>query len=399
MTRILAIAVAALLVAPFVGCTPAEESEWIVVSQDTLIVGVDIEGTLKAVDSTSIGPPGLQSMWRFTIADITTDGEVVEEGAMLVSFDSNELQERLQAKENHRDSTLVTLEKRRFEISLSDQDEALALAEAEAAVRKAAIGADQSSELTGSLILQNAKLDLEAAKDNVEHLRKQMKRRRANNQREIATRESWVRTAEKAVKNLERDIAKLTVKAPRAGTAVLNEHNGTEKFKVGDQTWRSATILQVASLDKMMAEGTIDEADFGQLALGQKIHLRLEAHPDSEVEGALSEVPRSVQQKSWTEPAKVATVQLTVSAVEGIQLRPGMRFRGEVETERIENAVIVPLSSVFSSSEGPIAFRESGGSAERRNLVLGKRGKRGVQVLKGLSAGDKVSRHDLRRQP
>lgn len=380
-------------------CTVAEDSEWVVVSQDTLIVGVDIEGTLKAVDSTSVGPPGLQSMWRFTIADIVTDGDVVEKGAPLVSFDSNELQERLQAKENERDSTLVTLEKRRFEISLADQDDALKLAEAEAAVRKAAIGADQSEELTGSLILQNARLDLEAAKDEVEHLRSQMKRRRANNQREIATRESWVRTAEKAVKNLSDDIARLSVAAPRDGTAIVSEQQGTEKYKIGDQVWRSENVVEVASLDQMMAEGTVDEADFGQLAIGQSLHLRLEAHPDNEVGGTLSKIARSVQQKSWSEPAKVVTVELSVAPVEGLKLRPGMRFRGEVETDRIEDAVIIPLSSVFPSEDGPIAFREAGDSAERRVLVLGKRGKRGVQVIKGLSPGDKVSRHDMRRQP
>jgi HlyD family secretion protein len=397
MKRIYAFAAILVVWAGMSACTAAPESEWVLVSQDTLIVGVDIEGTLKAVDSTSIEPPSLQSMWNFTISDIIADGELVEAGTKLVTFDSNDLSERLQAKQNERDSTQVTLEKRRFEISLSDQDATLALAEAEAAVRKAVLGADQSSELTANLILQNAKLDLEAAKANVEHLRKQMERRRANNRRELATRESWVRTADKAVKNLERDIAKLTIVAPRAGTAVVNERNN-EKFKVGDQVWRAANVLQVASLDKMMAEGTVDEADFGQLALGQKLHLRLEAHPDSEVEGTLTEIARTVQQ-SRSDPTKVAKVELDISPVEGLKLRPGMSFRGEVETERIEDAVIIPLSSVFSSSAGPIAFRQSEGSVELRPLVLGKRGKRGVQVLKGLTAGDKVSRHDLRRAP
>ncbi len=392
------LALTLLLAIATTSCAAAEETEWVLVSQDTLIIGVDIEGSLKAVDSTSIGPPGLQSMWRFTISDLIEDGVTVEAGTKLISFDATELQEQLRAKENYRDSTLVELEKRRFEISLAHQDEVLKVAEAESAVRKAAIGADQSTELTGSLVLQQAKLDLEAAEANVEHLRTQMKRRRANNQREIATRESWVRTAEKAVKNLTEDIASLSVTAPRAGTAVLNQR-GNDKFKVGDQAHRTTFVVDVASLDKMMAEGHIDEADFGYLAKGQKIHLRLEAHPDSEVEGTLSELARSVQQKSWSEPSKVVSVELSITPVDGLQLRPGMSFRGEVETERIADAIIVPVSSIFSSQEGPIAFRERGGSAEKTILVLGKRGKRGVQVLKGLSAGDRVSRRDLRRQP
>jgi hypothetical protein len=150
-------------------CSQSEETEWVNVSQDTLIVGVDIEGALKATDSTSLGPPGLQTMWEFTISDIIADGELVKEGDKLLSFDGMQLQERLVAEENRRDSLQVTLEKRRFEISLADQDEALQLAEAEAAVRKAAIGANQSEDLAGSLIIKNAQLDLEAAQQQVDH--------------------------------------------------------------------------------------------------------------------------------------------------------------------------------------------------------------------------------------
>lgn len=378
-------------------CAQSQDTEWVVVAQDTLIVGVDLEGTLQATDSASIGPPGLQSMWEFIISDIVADGEVVEPGATLVSFDSNTLQEQLVAKENERDSLQVTLEKRQFEISLSVQDEALQLAEAEAAVRKAVIGAEQSEELAGSLIIQTAKLDLEAAQENVAHQGMQIERRRANNRRELATRESWVRTAEKTVKRLKEDISKLTIAAPRAGTAIVNEKFDDEKYKVGDRVWRSAMVMEVASLDQMMAEGTVDEADFGKLSVGQEVHLRLEAHPDSEVKGKLKEIARSVHQKSRSEATKVVTVKLSVELVEGLKLRPGMRFRGGIETEQIEDAIIVPLSSVFASPDGPIAFRQENGSAKRRTLVLGVRGVRGVQVLKGLSPGDKVSRHDLRR--
>lgn len=382
-----------------IACTEPPQAEWVSVSQDTLIIGVDIEGTLQASDSASIGPPGLQTMWEFTISDIVADGDLVKEGDKLLSFDGMQLQERLQAEENKRDSLQVTLEKRRYEIALADQDEALRLAEAEAAVRKAAIGANQSSELAGSLIIQNAKLDLEAAQQNVDHQKSQMKRRRANNRRELATRESWVRTAEKTVDNLKKDIQRLTRVAPRAGTAVLHENRGDEKYKVGERVWRSEMVMEVASLDNMMAEGTIDEADFGKLSLGQEVHLRLEAHPDSEVKGSLQEIARSVQQKSWREASKVVSVKLKVDPVEGLKLRPGMRFRGEVETEEIENAIIVPLSSVFHSKDGPIAYRQVGSSVEKRKLTLGKRGKRGVQVLDGLRPGDQVSRHDLRRRP
>jgi hypothetical protein len=69
-----------------------------------------------------------------------------------------------------------------------------------------------------------------------------------------------------------------------------------------------------------------------------------------------------------------------------------MRFRGQIETEKLAKVVQVPADAVFVTPEGPVAYRESGGALEAVKLVLGKRNGTAIEVKSGLAPGDRVSR-------
>ena len=72
-------------------------------------------------------------------------------------------------------------------------------------------------------------------------------------------------------------------------------------------------------------------------------------------------------------------------------MRPGMRFRGTVETRRLANVLAIPLQAVFSSDDGSVAFRRAFGGWRRVALELGERNRDTVEVLGGLEEGDLVS--------
>lgn len=390
---------ATILVLWGLGCKKQDAGDWVVVSQEPLISGVEITGSLKATNSISVGPPPIESMWEFKIAALAPEGEVVKKGDMLVVFDTTDLVERRVERMNAKESAQVALDKKKVEIKLATQDDALKLVEAEAAVRKASLSADQSEELTGSLDIAKAKIDLASAKEQVEHLEAQIKRKKVSNQGVLATLKGQLDLATRQVDELDKDIASATVVAETSGTVIYGS-NWNGEVEVGDTIWRLGTAVEVATLDEMMADGIVDEADFAKLTIGQTIHLRLESQPDQEISGVLTEIAKTTHQKSSTVPTRVVSVKLTIEAPKDLQLRPGMRFRGDVETQRIDDAVVVPLAAVFPSPAGPVAYVKTSDGVEQRKLELGLRGKRGVQVLEGLRPGDRVSRVDLtRRQP
>jgi len=77
-----------------------------------------------------------------------------------------------------------------------------------------------------------------------------------------------------------------------------------------------------------------------------------------------------------------------------VPLRPGMRFRGQVETEHLPDVVQVSADAVFVTPDGPVAFRQAGDGLERVRIALGRRTATTIEVTSGLAPGERVSRVD-----
>jgi multidrug efflux pump subunit AcrA (membrane-fusion protein) len=73
-----------------------------------------------------------------------------------------------------------------------------------------------------------------------------------------------------------------------------------------------------------------------------------------------------------------------------------MRFRGDIEIERRENVVLLPIESVFQEEGSYVAFRRGISNWQRVELALGARNDDHVEVIDGLEPGDLVS---LERRP
>jgi hypothetical protein len=94
----------------------------------------------------------------------------------------------------------------------------------------------------------------------------------------------------------------------------------------------------------------------------------------------------------------VVGVDLSLERTDQVRMRPGMQFRGRVETLRAPGTLLVPLEAVFARPEGPVAFRQTGSGGETVPLRLGRRNGRYAEVLAGLAEGDRVARRDLERE-
>jgi predicted acyl esterase len=143
----------------------------------------------------------------------------------------------------------------------------------------------------------------------------------------------------------------------------------------------------------MIGNGQVDEVDMARLGERQPVLLRLDAVPDVQLHGTVASIAKTVQQKSNTDPSKVVKLKIAIDATT-VQLRPGMRFRGQVETEKLPNVIQVPAEAVFVTADGPVAYRKTAGGLERVRLTLGRRTATTIEIKSGLAPGDRVSRVD-----
>lgn len=366
------------------------------VKRDELVVGVEVTGVLEAVDSTDVKPPALPGVWNFKIANLAIEGTEVKVGDPVIAFDASEQIRELENMRNEAESARRKLDKKRDDAELARRDDELKIAEAEAALRKAQLKTDAPGDLVAQVQQKELALDEESARLSLDAARQRAEQVRRSNAEEVQRLTEKASYAGQRVAQLQKTIGRMQIAAPRAGTIVypIGEQGG-EKHKVGDTVWWVEDVVQIVGLGHMRGNGQVDEVDMARIAERQPVTLRLDAMPDVQLRGAVKSVARTVQAKSQADPSKVVKLRIAIDAT-AVPLRPGMRFRGQVETERLRDVVQVPADAVFVTPDGPVAYRQAAGGSglERVRLELGRRTPTAIEVKAGLLPGDRVSRRD-----
>lgn len=363
----------------------------VTVQEGDLILGVDVVGTLESEESVQLGPPQLRSMWNFRIAMLAPEGTEVQPGRPVIRFDTSQLEETLREKVAERDSAEqeITRERTRLERQLRDSE--LRLAEARARLRKAQLKVEVPPELAEANELDQARIDHALARREVDHLEEKLEFERRQGAARVSALERKRDRAAGRVEEIQEHIRSLTVEAPRAGKVIyVTDRYSGEKKKVGDQVWRAAKVVEIPDLDHMRAEGEVDEADAGQIEAGLPVSLRLDAHPDVEYRGVVTRIHRTVEKRSPALPVKVVRLDIELAQTDAERMRPGMRFRGRVEVERIEDAVLAPAEAVFGTADGPVVWVDGWFGPRAVRPRVGARNEQWVEILEGLEAGDAI---------
>ncbi|HSD86199.1 MAG TPA: HlyD family efflux transporter periplasmic adaptor subunit [Kofleriaceae bacterium] len=359
-----------------------------------LVLSVEVNGELEAVDSTDIKPPSLPNVWNYKIANLATEGADLKQGELAAAFDPSELMRELETLQNDAEAAKKKLDKKRDDAALARRNEELEIAQAEAKVRKASLKTTSSPDLVASVEQKVVELDEQLAKLELQETKAKAEQAARADTAEIGQLSDHHQYLQKRVDESQANIAKLQVTAPRAGTVVMPTNWRGEKKKVGDPAWRGEAVVQVVGLGKMRGAGQIDEIDIARVSVGQQVVMRLDALPDVQLKGTVESIAKSVAPHSNTDPSNIVKVKIAIDPSQKAPLRPGMRFRGDVETGRLPNVVQVPAEAVFVTPDGPVAYKPDGSAVK---LKLGKRNATAIEVVSGLDAGQQVSRIDPTR--
>jgi hypothetical protein len=391
----IAVSVAVSIALPGLGaCSRAAgEAALAEVKRDELVVGVEVTGVLAAVDSSDIKPPPLPGVWNFKIASLAVEGQAVKPGDPVVGFDASDQIRELETMQNEAAAARSKLDQKRDDAQLARRDEELKLAEAEAGLHKAALKTDAPPDLVASVQQRELQLDEQGAVLALDAARQHAEQVRRSDAEEIQRLTDKLSYAQQRVAELQQRVARMQVTAARGGTIVYPLNDQGDKHKIGDGVWRMENVVQIVGLDHMRGDGQVDEVDVARVADHQPVVLRLDAMPDVELHGAVQSIARSVQARSRTDPSKIVKLTLAIDPTR-VPLRPGMRFRGQIETERVAGAIVVPAEAVFAAPDGAVAYRWTGGGFEPVRLALGRRTATMIEVRSGLAPGDRVSRSD-----
>jgi HlyD family secretion protein len=367
------------------------QGDWVRATRGDLVTGFEVIGTLASSASESLGPPPVEDIWNFKISRLAREGTEVKKGQPVLAFDTTELQRLLETKSAEADESRKQIEKERNDLALQSKDERLRLSEAEATLRKTELKLEAPADLLGISERKTAEIDHAIAKREATAVRARLLALERAARARIALLESKRNQAEAYVTRTQRSIQLMNVMATRDGTIVYIANRNGEKRKEGDSVWKAERVIEIPDLTRMKAEGEVDEVDAGRVKVGQRVSLRLDAHPDEEFGGTITSTGRTVQQRRASQdPLKVLRVEIKLDRTDPAKMRPGMRFQGTIELGRVKNAVIIPRDAVFLGAAGPFVHRRGAVKVEQIPVKLGHENDRSVEVLNGLDAGDRV---------
>lgn len=367
------------------------QGDWVAASRGDLVTGFEVTGALASLSSESLGPPPLSDVWDFKISMIAPEGSDVKRGQPVLGFDASELQRRLDEKTAEADQARKQIEKERADLSLRTKDERLQLANAEAKLRKSSLKLEAPPDILGINERKAAEIEHELARRETAAARSRLSALESAARARIDLLQSKLLQASAVVEQTQSSIRQMMRTAPRDGTVIYVTNWRGDKKKVGDSCWKAERVIEIPDLTRMKAEGEVDEVDAGRVAVGQRVTLRLDAHPDDELQGTITSAGRTVQRKKGTQdPVKALRVEIALDKTDPAKMRPGMRFQGTIELGRAKNAVLIPREAVFVSSEGPFVQRRGAVDVDIVPVKLGRQNDKSVEVLQGVAAGDRL---------
>lgn len=167
------------------------------------------------------------------------------------------------------------------------------------------------------------------------------------------------------------------IRAPFGGLIITRYVNFAQQVSANTQ------LLRISDFDPLLCHIQVPERELPRLEVGQPAHLVFEAWPAERFTGQVLRIRPIVD-------SATGTVRVTLEVPSGDRLRPGMFARVYVETETRVDALVIPRAALSLESLGDTVYVTEDGIAARRDVTLGFREGDSVEVVEGLSEGERI---------
>lgn len=153
------------------------------------------------------------------------------------------------------------------------------------------------------------------------------------------------------------------------------------------QTITTSDAVVVLS-DRLIVKADVDETDIGNVKLGQKAEISLDAYPDIRTPGKVDHI---YYESTLVSNVNIYHVDIVPEQVPEV-FRSGMSANVDINTREKENVLLLPLSAVrFRNGRSFVSVRGSSPDSVRKiPVTTGLKDDRSVEIVSGLSAGDVV---------
>ena len=383
-TRPIRVALTLLVAASAAGCSKSEPAQARsreaapkavtieTVKQASVRRTLEVVGTLAAEDEVTVSSQA-EGVVRRVLADL---GDAVQADQPLVELDREKLQYNLDQQKAELASALTRY-------GATDRGH-LPSIEATPDVRKAAAELAQAKlafERTGTLhkrqlipqqTLDDAQAALQSKQASYDSALQAARNARAD-----------IDIADAAMKLADRQLRDGIIRAPFGGAVQKRMVSVGELVKV------QMPVMAIVRVDPLRVLGEIPERMAPWIKIGQPVVLRVDAFPDRTFTATLARISPAVTTQTRTFAFEASTPNA------GGLLKPGTFARVHIETALVEQVLTIPYAAMQYRYGVNRAFIVKGDTLIAKELSLGDRKDDRMEIIAGLSPGDRVALTDV----
>lgn len=234
--------------------------------------------------------------------------------------------------------------------------------------------------------LRGARAEARLAEIELER-QQRLRRQNANSEADVDRAESQLEQARARVDGVRSQLDEKTIEAPFAGRV------GILEVDIGQFVSAGEAIVTLQTLDPINVDFTVPQQELARVETGQPVVARADAFAGHAFEGRVMAISPKVNRQT-----RNVDVRGRLSNPEG-RLRPGMFVDVAVQLPAEEDVITLPQTavtynpygdSVFVINESETGDGETELTVERKFIRTGSTRGDQVQILEGLSVGERV---------
>lgn len=229
-----------------------------------------------------------------------------------------------------------------------------------------------------------AESELQAAQIAIDELKQQEVQIRFKEQA-IKMAEAQLQSDQLTLDSQKQQLGYTTVAAPTDGVvSALNVQKGAIVASGMNGFSGGTTIMTLSDLSRVFIIATVDESDIGGVRVGQKARITLASFPNMNFEGQVVLIAIT-----GVNASNVVTFEVKVEVLDKHKdlLRPQMTGNVTIIQDQRRDVMIVPSSVITHDGHRTVITLADG---RQREVKLGLQSSENVEVLAGLSEGEKV---------
>lgn len=219
-------------------------------------------------------------------------------------------------------------------------------------------------------------------------------------------------SAEASLKEANENLLKTSIYAPMSGTVSMLLVELGERV-AGTNLMAGTELLRIADLSRMEAQVEVNENDIVRINIGDTALIEVDAYLDKKFKGIVTEIANSAKTTGVSADqvtnfdVKILVLPESYKDMNGTgssnPFRPGMSATVDIQTELKTDILTVPIQSVTTRTDTTktsvsltkedirtLVFITDGTRALAKDVKTGVQDNNYIEILSGISAGDKV---------